>query len=407
MLKIRNIIIIILINVGLLSTVSLIQEYYSMTTKTNDIKTTVSTSVDTAIQLALASEEFFGDKSSWNSTVSSKNDEFVKVKVFRNGQWIENGVYATSKFYDDYGELPESPKYLTSEQTYEWLYGQINGARVPTKEFKEFYNKIGKNFTSDMYVKAYKDDTSFNIEDKSVPTLCQMGLSLDSNLNRSTQPYAESLANVKKTGKDGSTYYLTPHSLGITYLDTRVLKPIIVAHLEQIMRYKWGKTADSWVKADGCIPTTIYETGEKDAIKHSVGSDEKIINDGIFEIDENSIKVGVEYKIVDFYDKVNYKLVNYIEGSTPDSTDFKQKPSLLQSEDTSRNKDGKRMVARVTVSMNLHIPYSASVLQWLRKENSNGNEDHFDVRALDVNKELTSDKTGVVYTYTTYTAISR
>lgn len=407
MLKIRNIIIIILLNVGLLSTVSLVQEYYSMTTKTSEVQSTISTAVDTAVQLSLASEEFFGDKSSWNSTVSSKTEEFVKVKVFRNGQWLENGVYATSKYFEEYGELPESPKYLTSEQTYEWLYGQINGSRTPTKEFTEFYNKIGKNMTSDMYVKAYKDATSFSIADKTVPTLCQMGLSLEGDLNRSVKPYSESLANVEKVGKDGSTYYLTPHSLGITYIDTRVLKTLVVAHLEQLMRYHWGKTAKSWAKADGCIPTSIYETGKKDSISHTTSTNEKIINNGIFEIDENSVQVDVEYKIVDFYDTANYKLVNYIEGSTPDSKKFEQKPSILQSEDTSKSKDGKRIVAKVTVSMNLHIPYSASVLQWLRKENGSGSNDHFDVRAIDEKGDLTSDKSGVNYTYTTYTAISR
>ena len=85
-------------------------------------------------------------------------------------------------------------------------------------------------------------------------------------------------------------------------------------------------------------------------------------------------------------------------------------PTRLKATDTSKrsNVSGKRIVAKVTVKMKVHIPYESSVLTWLVSKYSTKPTDHFDVKLWNPNsKSIVREHDGLWYQYSTYTAISR
>lgn len=396
MLKTRNILITIILNVAILFFVSIMQEYYSVATKLQDVDSVVDTSIDTAIQVSMMGEDFFSS--------TSGSGSYSQLQLYRGNEWVGSNLFAVCKYYTEHGDFPTASVDITQEEAYKWLYGETGGTRKPTAEFKAFYDAVGKKATSSMYVWDNPITKGNIVTASSVPTLCQTGLFLDSIYNVHNPVTgalkAESLAKVKKEGNGGGSYYLSPYSLGVTYLDPRVLKPVIIAHLEQSLRYNKGTTPADWQNADGCIPTDVYEGGTH--VSHTLGSNERIVNDGIFEIDMNSLDIQIDYKMVDMYDPANYAIVNFLEGATPYELDLTKRPLELKGVDTSGG-TGNRLVAKVTVSMDIHIPYTSPIMQWFRRTRHTGGEDHLDVRSTNLSGALEDTK----YTYITYTAITR
>ena len=83
-------------------------------------------------------------------------------------------------------------------------------------------------------------------------------------------------------------------------------------------------------------------------------------------------------------------------------------PDVLKSKDTSKDKLGKRIVAKVTVKLKVHVPYQSSILQWFRELTDTDGNNHYDIRLWDEDAdEADRNSNGVWFSYTTYTAISR
>lgn len=426
MFKLRNIVAIIIVNTSLLLLYSLYSEYTYVSDRIQSLDYTIDTAVDTAIQASMASEEFFYNYAG-NQITTSQNKNYATLGTLdSNGKWFRGNLYAMCMYYDSHGRLPSSASSISGidsvDTVYNWLYGNTE-TRTPTSQFLQFYNSVGKSITSNAFLRDYSG-TSYNIVEKKIPVLTKTGLLLDTNLNSESNNYLEDLVSVAKSGKGGSKYYLTPYSLGVTYLDTRVLKPVIISHIEQLMRYARGNNSDAWLSANGCIETDIYDNSTENS-KHILASNEKgtngndknyyfvngsktsILNNGAFELDMNSIDTSVEYMAVDFYDDANWKIVNAIEGASPYDSNLRDRPSELKSKDTGDKSSSVRLVAKVTVSVDVHLPYKSSLLQWFRFKNASSSGDHFGIRGLGNNGSLSSIDDGVRYTYVTYTAISR
>lgn len=252
-----------------------------------------------------------------------------------------------------------------------------------------------------------------------------------------------------------SKYFLTPNTLGVTYVPLSVVKPNFIGLVRtkvQLNKVSGGKIEDTndfkkvIKETKGCVDTTIYETSHgvvgNVSQKHTVDANEDIVNDGDIEYDLNSIKVKVDYFDCDFYndDKID-SVINRIEGAVPnwvgsDGSNYGKAEGLFDSQhqnlDALRQKllatdskqhvvydkdgndgRGKRVVARVTFRMKVHIPYHSSILQWMcHKDN---NSAHFDIRQYaydDINTQekgghAVMDKSGVWYQYTTYYSVTR
>ena len=263
-----------------------------------------------------------------------------------------------------------------------------------------------------------------------------------------------------KSGVTGnySKYFLTPNTLGVTYVPLSVVKPNFIGLLKTKVQLNKVSGGDGIQKGEiqqivtesiGCIDTDVYDKTQgvvaNESEKHHVSSTENIINDGDIEYDLNSVRVKVEYFDCDFYndnDEIN-QVVSRIEGAVPnwkkDDSNYGKSTGLflsqnenlheiinrLKATDTSSNivydKDGKdgrgkRLVAKVTFRIKVHIPYHSSILQLMcHKDN---NSAHYDIRRFipnsnDVVREdpnanhADMNKSGVWYQYTTYYSVTR
>lgn len=471
-MKARNLLWITVVNIFLLLLFSVVLEYSDLNSRFRQLENIVSTATDTAIRTSTASEELFSNEYKSNFTTSKgtnsgKNNITSTLKVLSKdgNSWVDGNTYVMAKYYNENSHFPNNQRdynnfyrdFKTDEDIYSWLFGGVgssynnyvwansgtklwhneklidyNGkSRQPTNNFKDFYDAIGYKMKSETYVKEQMGYDSFNVVETQIPTLAQMGLTLDGvndTTSNVTNDYLSSSVHLgkSKNGISDTTYYLTPYSLGVTYVPTEVLKPAFASHLEQLVRFNKVKHTvtnssgdlEDFASANGCISTEVYADGSN--AQHKARDGSKIINDGVIEYDLSTIKVKVDYFYVDFYDINNYKIVNKIEGATSNydangnvkngnSSLFTDLPNRLKERDTSYDKSGYRIVAKVSVKLKVHIPYKSSILQWFRYKNADESKpNHYDVRRFDADTDSTDNNAdGVWFYYSTYTAVSR
>ena len=414
------------------------------------------------------------------------------TSIFRNGQWVTGNAYIFSMYYDTYGHFPVSQQDynnfagsgengITPNDIYGYLFGGAlneknggreifgynkdgsdmnNGAlswafdssggyvasaslRKPSADFKAFYEGAGKQITTTGFVKEKSGDTYTIKDGVEYPVLAKMGLKLGTLNDVTSTETDESFVSLLKDGHliEGTNkptkYYLTPYSLGVTYVPVNVYKTTFMTNLENYARFNKCKEdtsgdalKDAYAKADGCISTEVYDGGTDAMGRHVGGSTSQnhkegsrskdayinntygIINDGNVEYDMTSIKTRVDYFVVDFYDDKNWKIVNEIMGSTP-GEDPKTLPSRLKATDTAQgsagSNPGNRVVAKVTTKLKIHIPYKSGILQWfVHLTSEDKEEEHYDVALWDeANGDIVEDSDGVWYVNTTFKAVSR
>lgn len=467
-MKLKNIFLIIIVNSFLVCAVSIYQQYLELENTFKGLDSTIDLAVDSAVKSSMASEELFSDvfSSEVTSTAHSYNDKDVylysKLKVLRGNKWVEGNVYIMSMYYNSNGHFPNTQTEYNSyasgknlDSIYCWLYGDsgldinyynsaslnwMNGSsglvdystidsssQQPTSNFLNFYNSVGKEICNSTTCFSKSGD-SFLIENKNLPVLLRMGLNLDSDYNSTLSTLTNfDYQDVKHKGKMNSTYYLTPYSLGVTYIPTEVLKPAILSNLEQLIRFgKCKRTVldnndnSTYASADGCIDTNVYDNSSisdehsytsntHSYITNSNGNgNTDMLNDGRVEYDMSSLQVKVDYFALDLLDLSNYKIVNYLKGAVPYQSNLTTTTSSLKDLNTDKSEStNKCIVAKVTVKIKIHIPYTSPVMQWFIKRTNTSANNHFDIKLWNANSDtMDSTSDGVWYQYSTYTAIT-
>lgn len=473
--KVKGILATICINIFALMAVDVASEINSLEEDLARLDYIFDTSIDMAVQNSMASEEFFSDAfqsqlgSYAVSNDISKSPLTANMTVLRNNGWIKGNSYIMTMYYGDHNAFPTSQtaydRYasgISTEDVYEYMFGTVGDdsansalswannysegtyvydatARLPNGDFLEYYNSIGSSITSKQYIKKRTADGNWALVEKELPVLSQMGLKLDA-INSSDAGTTETGANysaVTHYGKllsgslERSQYYLTPYSLGVTYIPLDVLMVNSRANLENMIRFAKCKelgnnTSDSssselmetYMSANGCLDTSYFVNNAGDVTTDSVdhtntpitwGSDSvRIMNDGAIEYDLSSLQVKVDYFNVDFYDDANWEIVNAIEGAVPYESDLTLLPSKLKDSDTSDTLSGDRIVARVSAKIRLHIPYKSAIMQWYIDEYAISANEHYDIAQLDLaSGDIVADSDGIWYYYTTYAAVSR
>lgn len=508
-MRIKHVIWMLVLNAFLLLSLDVVMEYNDLSNRFQQVENTVSTAVESAVDISMASEEMFTDKFSEHvySTSGSLNGGSVlsassKLRVYRGGNWITGSAYIMSFFFNDKGRFPRSQEEYDNYESnyddiwsvYERLFGEagecytnsslswastnkstvsvLESVLPSTKmcktsltanpEFLEFYKKIGYKVRTYAPVKS-KVGSSFEVKDikdifsQGFPTLAQMGLDLGNdpktgiNFNRSTSPlstnnFCMSIHAGKREDNNGyvtskSVYFLTPYSLGVTYIPKEVVKPSFLSSLEQIIRFSKVKSgnvqdasfSDNYSSADGCIESTVYDGGTIprthsgiDDSDYIVDSGSPYINDGYAEYNMDSVKVRIDYFDVDFGSTSNATIVNRILGATSAyEFDGTRKHSYNLSDITQKVKDtdtglrylgtgavsSNRLVARVTFKIKLQVPFKSGILQWARYLEDSDAENHFGIRGLSGTTgrvDITDDsEDGIWYQYTTYRSVSR
>lgn len=504
--------------------VNITMEYLDLTTRLQSLENTISTSVETAVDTSMASEEFFTEaysdliysqtgslnkankaqrsasKIRWYNAGTVQPDNEDGSITPENGSWVTGMTYIMAGYYNQHSKsFPDTQMIydaysggVNDGKIFYWLYqmpyegasSNLTSAQIPGNEynnsalrwsstnkrtrravsglglssnrsvssgtknsFKSYYDSAGKLITMNTAVKV-KNGDKFRVESKEVPTLTHMGIQLSiggtDNLNSTgSTAINDNFIQATKVGKrrgEGHTayseYYLTPNSLGVTYVPIKVLEPVLKSHLQQSCLFnrltRDGYAENNGVISDGqyttrvfnrgigCLPTSIYPTGTGDPVPHA-DNGEFIINDGDIEYDIGTIKIDVDYKVVDFYDEANKDIITRVIGSKASLPGESQDDTLrntvidLENSDTINaatkgTNPGDRLLARITVRMKVNIPYHSAILQWLDylKGSAMRNQTHYGVKAwIPERNYMDEDSDGLWYQYTTYRAISR
>ena len=266
-------------------------------------------------------------------------------------------------------------------------------------------------------------------------------------------------------GSARSNYFLSPYSLGVTYIPKDVVKETFIANLDTMCRLNKlasGTTIDmtdtdvvsTLNSATGCIKdgngneTNIYPAGGDVSQQHTVGANENIINDGMIEYDLNSVTMKVEYFVVDLWDTNNYKILNTAVGEVGKS--YSEVSGLVnkltrnvenyRDNNTGYNflngsvktykvgsrtanlaagyerNQGRALIARVSVRMKVHIPYTNALIQWgVYKHTHHSDVEHYDIKMYNADATNVSNfmdgivgtEDGLWYQTSTYYAVTR
>ena len=295
---------------------------------------------------------------------------------------------------------------------------------VPNSYFQNFYDTIGKYYLTRGY-KSQSDYSGFITQQTwaKYPTLEQTGYDLEEDMNKSVVRngatganfwYVQDGESVAKLGKvhvykhDGnlgvnkitstktSTYMLTPYSLGITYLDPRVTKTVIAANIIKTMQLQALDIGDSDTSVERALDNSNGNIQVDDSDVQTIDNTSITVNNGQFEVDVDldDIDVNIEYANVNFFDEDNNGLVNKIQGYVPGTSAtnnnvetveslIENNTAKLYTESSSKRivedkagtaggtpaddpERGNRVVAKVTVSLDLNIPYTTPFMRWIR-----------------------------------------
>lgn len=501
-MKWKSMLILIVLNIFLMLMVTTVAEYVNLADRFTTIEDTVQEALDSAVSTSTRSEEFFTEKvqnemQSYGIT-SGKTTSYAETLLWLRGseQFYATNTYVLAKYYEEHGDFPSTVGEYTTFNTqftdpvfgqagavYKWLYGNIdsdytssqltwaNKSTSRIKEyssyatsngrdaiggngdnFKTYYNNIGKYQQTTGYLKYKTGDKTYSLTLKTYPTLANMGFSYMHEYNTKSSNYTSdnftSTFHVGKStnGQRKTVYFLTPTSLGVTYVPTEVLKPTFLANLDTLVRLrKLGSdpttTSNRELKktmqeANVCIPTDVYTNGTHAEHVASSG-DEKIVTDGNVEFDLSSAKVKVDYFYINFgntsmrtrtetiVSKINGAVQAYTASGSKQYSQSESRSKTLDSfinasNDTSRlvsnfndqslsasidNVRNGRIVARVTVKIKCHVPYKSAILQWMCQRTGTN---HYDIKSYDPEHiKADTDSDGLWFKYTTYYCTSR
>ena len=327
--------------------------------------------------------------------------------------------------------------------------------------FSNFYNNIGKYQKTVGYLKV-KNGTGYDLKPVTYPVLANMGLDFNTpvdskNFNSLSSTYMhDNFSSSYKIGKTSgdrySIYFLTPNSLGVTYIPMEVLKPsfkITLVNMIRLNKLSGGSgdinATDLLKSAEGCIETNVYANSGNNHITHKVKSGEEIYNDGYVEYDLNSVQMKVDYFLVDFSKDTNAQATiltrlqgcetlaftkgyigntvhhksaeqSQLETRKKSLSSYLNRDSALNSTDTEyveqyKKVSEKRIVARVSVKLKVHVPYTSPVMQWLCQNFGNvgsSGTGHFSIKQWDVSTSHgNGNSDDLWFTYTTYYMTSR
>ncbi len=469
--------------------VSVLMEYDNLAPRLASLENNIDIALSRSIDAATASEELFSaeyQENKYSEQVVSSQGRTPTDRVGANvticgtdGVWFDTSAYILAMFYETKGRLPKNQSDYATEavvaennpyvtrSVYTWLFGQaghnynhydwcnnnismmnaLDEANVPlcdrkpTTEFKKFYDKIGKSIVINGVVKQkVAGGDNYTTVKAYYPVLDNMGLDFNdaftgdsSNGGGIEADYMTDNfcmtehAGKKIKGNRYTVYYLTPYSLGVTYIPIKVLKPVFMANLDTIAHLQkvssvGADTTNAFRKASQCEEPSVYVgTSFTQAQHHSVDPSKRIATDGTIEYELDSTQMRIEYFTANLY-KDSYKNVAArIEGCMTGKTMANQNAALianvaaLRASDTAKdgNNNGNRIVAKVTVRVKVHILYQSSILQWLSYKDwlaaGATGEWHAAIKEIDPSTGLVvrDGNDGTWYETSTYFAVTR
>lgn len=332
-----------------------------------------------------------------------------------------------------------------SSLVYDALYsiGVGDTDRSANDEFRDFATKIGYKITYKAALKEKTENNKYRYVQKEIPVLANMGLDFNHNIydkynsqdGSVTQYMLDNFCMSAHAGKyvngKPTIYFLTPMSLGVTYVPKWVVKPVFIGNLDTIVRLQklsgasyetlqsGTEIVNTITSATACDKPDVFTGSNFTQAEHHTNY-ENIISDGNVEyiLDSNSVLFRIDYFTADFYSTDYKNIAAKIEGSLT-SNGLNQQETLnalgprLRYSDTAQQVNGTRIVAKVTVRMKVNILYQSSILQWLSYKDwlahgANG-EWHASIKELNpsTGRVIRDGNDGTWYQCSTYIAIAR
>lgn len=423
----RNIIIVFILNYLALIGVCAFSELYFVADTAQEVQVMVRTAADMALEQAQATDDFFVKSGGYNTD----GDNGYNIKMEKNGSFVDVPLY-------------------------QGLYG-INTEVVGNKEriFNELYNTSdfknkAKMFSSIKGSISYYNASKTGLLWYKFPKIAQVGLDVtgrDSSITTATTPSGGSVSgevsngiinlyrfnNAKRLGFDYNTgnvveYFMTPISLGITYINSDLLNQLFLNNMDLLMRAKYDKGGISLDSEDGGNGVYKGYTWADEITDTSLNSYNPI-NNGKFTLVRgatkdvnngfktyNGIEPKIEYKVIDMYDSSNDNVLIMLFGANKTADDgrsFSSKAEYLKYLDKDKIDHATGMayqnkyisVAKVTFYADIIVPYSTLPIRDFRA-NIDGDTKNF----VDVRHEVTTGVKGFsgndCYSYTRYFAVA-
>lgn len=372
MLRARNILIILVVNYILALFISSVLELGIDDQTAQTVMTDIRTAADMSLQQTQTIDSYIANPSGSPDNLEmplSNGDGFAPINVFQGlfGLDTSNPASSESLFQTLYGGT-----------SFKSLASQTGRMTVPVQYFDPstgasywYYipkiTEIGMDMLSGTHLSSYVTDASgapvSNVRAQQIFT----AYGIESHIHQ----------------ENGSYYYNTPLSLGVTYLNPTFLSYLFENNMDLLMRLKYNGTYNLNTPAggNGVLQGSTYAS----RIKGSLTSDNPI-NDGSFTYLRGATNTSADssvqsfqgvlptitYKVIDMYNPANDPLLVDLFGAYTGS--FTTKAAYLQSLDqgdinpvTGAPYQTKPIVvAQVTFYADVIVPYSTLLIRGLR-----------------------------------------
>lgn len=417
-MKPRNVVISLVVNYLAIIFVSAIIEIVALGNVAQHIQLIMRTAADMSLEQAQVTDDFFVKNNGYRATGTAYKLSMPSA---------DGSGYTTIDMFDGIYNLNTS-KSENKEKAFMKVYDNA--------EFKEFSKTLG-NIRTPL---RYYNSSNTGFEWYSVPKISFMGLdvlnkssaSVTGVKNSSGAYVSGNVANglfntygLSNHKKDGGmvTYYNTPISLGITYLNKDLLSTLYMNNVDLLMRSKYAKSGfnlNTSKGGNGVLKGSTYASLVKGDL-----SAYNPINDGLFTVlrgtqsttSANNVKAfkgtqpDIVYKVINMYDPANNDLLVMLFGANTGG--MGSKAAYLKSLDnrvinpmTGRPYDEKNIVvAKVTFYLDVIVPYTTIIARDFR-----GNLDKTTTNFLDLQRSNSNGKRGAsgntMLEYTRYFAVT-
>jgi hypothetical protein len=382
-MKARNVLIIIVVNYLILLAVSAVLELNSLSSKAENLQTTMKTAADLALEQSQLIDDYmaYGGRESYNLMMPSADGSgFVRHDLF-------SGIYNL----DSTVETNREPIFnkLFNNNDLKMLATRTGSMRKPAR---------------------YYDETRTSMQWYYIPRAAMMGLdflppteSINGVKNASGNYMPESFSRemLSAYGLDnhikesaGQEYYNTPISLGITYLNEDLLGSLFMNNVDLLMRQKYGANLRTEAGGNGVLKGSTYAekvTGNLSAQNPINNGNFTVLrgqrNDGSSEVETyTGVKPLIVYKVIDMYDSANDNMLVDLFGARKEG--YSSKAEYLRNLDsdvldpaTNRPYEKKPIVvAKVTFYLDVIVPYFTAVIRELQGSLGNGSANYIEVK---------------------------
>lgn len=433
----------------LLMFVALIMEQELVKTAGEQVNSYVSLAADMALVNAQSIDDTFSQAVYGNnSTVGGMNGRSISsspvAKLLAQKDENDEGYTAYDNIFHWYSGTKNLSSSMSDEnyrnKVYYSLYKATGTPTDDAKRFIEWAKNIGNKVTTPA---AYFEDTPTGqvLKWVNVPKLARMGTQLFPSTDPNTagvinygamnSPVRKAiLANKwmasRQTGVfDNTYYYLTPTSLGLTYVNTRLTGELFTNNMDLLMRAKYAtNNGGQGLTAGSDLNYTPFVHDNESSLPNGV------INNGLWSFSkDSSTDVDVEYMLVDVFDSKNNSIIEKIYGASlkyvPSSGTYevdgvmtadklKQRASGLKTADSAGKlkpaTECYMIVAKVTFKADVIVRYRTAIFSGWRGKYDNGSVTNFgDLVRTYNHSNGTPMETGVSdsskYEYTTYFAV--